>query len=385
MGTYPSFAFTPSDDAVVIWAAGQIYHIPLILNDLGEKIASGSPRVIPFEAHIEKRITETLTHKTNLLDIEASETQYVHAFKGLQVNYKGTKAVFEAAGQTYVQGIFNGSSVQRIPALHPQSPYYSPVFVHAAEDFVLQARWSNSAFTTLEIANLTSGVAYELTGIPVGRYVSPVLCECSRIQRMIAFVKSEGDYLTGNVVATAKPGLYIGEIDLPTTSSTSDKIEVRNLQFVATDQGSVTASNALRLRFMEGAAKLLVQQSDKAFFIDLTAGGDEFGVFRTQTLAEGKMSDELVISTWGTNVENAAFLDFFHVYFAPGHKGKVDTLWSKPGNSTAGLARLSLDGGHDVTFSGDGKRVFWFLGMIPYVSNLCAGLMCSIRFFHTLV
>ncbi|KAK0458560.1 uncharacterized protein EV420DRAFT_364695 [Desarmillaria tabescens] len=40
----------------------------------------------------------------------------------------------------------------------------------------------------------------------------------------------------------------------------------------------------------------------------------------------------------------------------------------KPGNATDGLVRLSLDGGHDVTWSEDGKKIFWFLG--PYLHFL---------------
>ena len=37
-------------------------------------------------------------------------------------------------------------------------------------------------------------------------------------------------------------------------------------------------------------------------------------------------------------------------------------IWSKPGNATRHLVRLSLDGGHDVIWSADGTRLSWFLG-----------------------
>jgi len=42
-----------------------------------------------------------------------------------------------------------------------------------------------------------------------------------------------------------------------------------------------------------------------------------------------------------------------------------EPVWSKPANATKGLMRLSVDGGHDITWSRDGKKLFWFLG--PYL------------------
>lgn len=127
----------------------------------------------------------------------------------------------------------------------------------------------------------------------------------------------------------------------------------------------------VNLRFLEGSKKLLVQQSDRAFVIDFAASADEFGRYTHVTLASGKTSTELVAapkaSKDGYTAENVAFVDFFHVYFAPGDKlGEDKEVWSKPGNASKGLVRVSLDGGHDVTFSRDGKKIFWFLGAFIY-------------------
>jgi hypothetical protein len=66
MGTYPSFSFTPNDDAVVIWTTGKIWRVPLTINDLNEKVASGEPKIISFKVHIEKQIAETLRPITDL-------------------------------------------------------------------------------------------------------------------------------------------------------------------------------------------------------------------------------------------------------------------------------------------------------------------------------
>ncbi|KAG6873372.1 hypothetical protein C0995_016481 [Termitomyces sp. Mi166 len=371
MGTYPSFAFTPSDDAVIIWAAGQIYTVPLTTNEFGEKVASStSPYPIPFVAHIKTRLAETRRDEFDVFKLETQDTQRVRAFKELRVDDNGSKVVFQAAGVAYVQKV-GEKSVTKVPVLNESAPYYSPTFVHGMDHLILHARWSDTRFTSFELADLQSGIAYELIGLPFGRYFSPVLCECPGLGRQIAFLKSGGDLLTGDILATAGVGLYIGDIMLPSEdSTTSHSIEIHNIRFVPSD---IDTEDRVNMRFLEKNKKLLVQQSSKAFIIDLGAGPDKFGKYTHIPLAVGKMSTELVVaptvSKVGYRAENIAFVDFFHVYLAPGGKLKEgDEVWSRPGNATKGLARVSLDGGHDVTFTRDGKKIFWFLG--PYLHSL---------------
>ncbi|KAG5651504.1 hypothetical protein H0H81_008398 [Sphagnurus paluster] len=372
MGTYPSFAFTPSDDAVIIWAAGQIYNVSLTINDSGEKIASSTePVPIPFVAHIEKRLAETRHSEYDLVKEETKLTQRVRAFKELRVDDTGARAVFQAAGVTYVQDISHKATV-KVPVLDASSPYYSPVFVHGADNLVLHARWSDTNFTSFEIADLNTGVAHALAGLPLGRYFSPILCECSGPTRQIAFIKSGGSILTGDVVATANTGLYLGTITLPADGTAqSHTIKVRDLRLVKTE---IDVDDRASLRFLEKNKKLLVQQSQRAFIIDLATGANEVGQYVHSTIASGKMSSELVVSPREVKsvyaAETIAFVDFFHVYLAPGNTTKADQeVWSRPGNATKGLVRLSLDGGHDVTFTRDGKKLFWFLGMIAFQTS----------------
>ncbi|KAH7928201.1 hypothetical protein BV22DRAFT_1005502 [Leucogyrophana mollusca] len=371
MGTYPSFAFSPTDDAVIIWAAGQIYSVPLTRNSLGEKVAGGTPTPIRFRAHIEKRLAETRSSQTDIFSLETQDTQRLHAFKELNVDHSGRRAVFQAAGVTYVQEIGTDAPVaSKVPVLHADAAYYSPSFVHGADELIIHARWSNTKFTSIELANLADGTAFEVGDVPMGRYYSPVLCECVGSERSIAFVKTGGDLLTGDVVATAGQGLYLGEITLP--SSATDKVAIRNLRFVPSE---IDVQDEIKLAFIEKNKKLLVQQSDRAFVVDLSTGPDAYGAYAHQTLATGKATAEIVVAPRavskgdGYAAQTVAFVNFFHVYLAPGSAVDPEQpVWSKPGNATRGLARLSLDGGHSVTFSRDGKRVFWFLG--PYLHSL---------------
>ncbi|PBK62923.1 hypothetical protein ARMSODRAFT_997185 [Armillaria solidipes] len=354
MGTYPSFAFTPSDSAIIIWAAGKIWSVPSTTNSYGEKVSSGTPHVIQFIAHIEKRLAET--RKIDDIDL----------------------VVFQAAGVTYVQ-VIGEEGVTKVPVLHDDSvtPYYSPSIVRdEARTVILYARWDDTDFTSFELANLEDGWVDEIKGLPRGRYLSPVICQVDRRHRVLAFVKIAGDYLTEDVVASAAPGLYV---------RTSRPLPV-NLRLVPSE---IDVDDRVNMRFLESNFELLVQQSDRSFVIDLSGSPDADGKPPHYTLATGKMSKEIAVSLTshsgvtsllkklkgesgnGLNIiaDNVAFVDFFHVYLVPGKNLKEgEEVWSKPGNATDGLVRLSLDGGHDVTWSEDGQKIFRLLG--PYLHSL---------------
>ncbi|KAJ7593490.1 hypothetical protein C8J56DRAFT_931194 [Mycena floridula] len=372
MGTYPSFAFTPSDSAIIIWSSGQIYQVPLTTSLLGERDIAGDPHPIKFRAHIEKRIAETRRIDLDLVELESADTQRVTAFKDLRADASGEKVVFDAAGVTVVQTV-GKDGIADVPVLYKDSPYYSPSFVPSLT-LILHARWSDTAFTSFEIADLEAGTAHEIAGLPMGRYFSPILSDSNDSNRTIAFVKSSGDRLTGSVVATANPGLYIGELEISTSP------QIQNLQFVPSE---ISPLDKLNMRFLDGNTKLLVQQSSRVFIIDLDAKRDLAGLPPHHSLASGKMSSEIVVSPSSRSkasialdnlqgksessykAKSIAFVDFKHVYISPGSDKEV---WSKPQNATKGLVRLSLDGGHDITWSDDGKKLFWLLG--PYLHSI---------------
>ncbi|TRM63712.1 hypothetical protein BD626DRAFT_569086 [Schizophyllum amplum] len=357
MGTYPSFAFTPTDDAIIIWAEGQIYRVPVAVNAEGEKVKGGTPAVIPFTAHIEKRLAPTLTTTMDLAALETADQMRVHAFKELSVDETGERVLFQGGGATYVYAVGSGKTLA-LPTLHADQPYYSPAWVPNTPDLAIHARWSNTNFTSFEIANLTSGVSYELNDLPTGRYFSPILCECTGAKRRIAFLRNAGTLLTGDIVATAKPGLYLGKLTLPLDAAGT--INISDLRFIPSE---IDVDGHVTMRFVHGASKLLVQQDRRAFTIDLGAGPNDAGDYEHSTVATGRMSSELAVSLdRGSQLQSAAFVDFHHVYVAPKESIGEEALWSKPANATKGIARLSLDGGHDLSWSRDGKKLFWFLG-----------------------
>jgi hypothetical protein len=395
MGTYPSFAFTPSSSSpgIIIWAAGQIWHVPLAHNAEGELVAATKatknedlvPKVIPFTAQISKKLAETRRMKTDVRKFESSP-QRVRAFTQLALDESGKHATFTGAGQTWVQALgdspinpttldplddanFLGTSkpAQRIPHLHSSAGYYSPSFVPASS-FILHARWDNTHFSSLELADLESGQVWEVAGLPKGRWFGAVISgSVENGVRTVVMVKTGGDVLTGNVVATAQTGVWVGEITLPSHSCSEGTVELTNLHYV---QSSVDPSDVVKLSFVDGkSSEVLVQQSDSVLRVSLRDGAEE-------VVARGKGTDELIFSPSGSvpsmssrlagryqATGGAAFVSLFHVYYAsPSSVDSEKAMWAKPGKAPENLARLSGDGGHDVVFSSDGSVIGWFLG-----------------------
>ena len=359
MGTYPSFSFIPDDTAIIIWAAGQIYSVPLALNSRGERIASDrAPYPIRFTAHIEKRLAETRREEFDIVALETQDTQPVRAMKELRVDDTGRRVVFQAAGANYWYDVHTRKT-SKIPVTDEEAPYFSPSFIHGADDFIIHVRWSDLEYSQFELADLKRGKAYNINGLPHGRYFSPVLCECQGRKKKLVYIKSAGSYLSGNILSIAEPGLYIADITLP--SPENEDVTIENIQFVPSE---IDVEDRVNMRFISTNKVLLIQQSSRAFTLDLSSGRSH----HTTTLASGQMSSEIVVSPISRRkgdfiTGNIAFVDFNHVYLASSHKlEKDEAVWSRPGNATKGLARLSLDGGHDVTWSRDGKYLFWFLG-----------------------
>ncbi|THH10405.1 hypothetical protein EW145_g1350 [Phellinidium pouzarii] len=368
MGTYPSFSFTPDDSAIIIWAAGKLWNVPLLTTTVGEKVAGENPRVIPFTAHIKKRLAETLTASTDLLSLETAGAQRLHAFFDLSVNDAGTRVVFQGAGASYYldfdpASVAEAKTPKKVSTLRPNEAYYSPSFVPGNGDLLIHTHWSDRNYSTFELADLSTGDAYELSGLPLGRYISPVLCSCTGKSRQIAFIKVASDYLSGNLIATANPGLYIGEITLPGTFTSSGvSISVKNVRMLRSE---INTNERMTLKFLDGNKKLLVQQIDRAFVIDLAEGPNSVGDYNHTTVVEGFMTSEIAVPV---QQDKVAFVDAFNVFVVNSKDVGDKPLWSKPGNATKGIARVGLDGGHDLQWSADGNRLFWFLG--PYLHSL---------------
>ncbi|KZV91506.1 hypothetical protein EXIGLDRAFT_676059 [Exidia glandulosa HHB12029] len=364
MGTYPSFAFAPDDSAIIIWAAGHIWRVPLTVEAAsGEKVLGGEPTQIPFTARIEKRLAHTLRQTTDIKKVEAADKQRVYAMKELDVDDRGERVVFSAAGATYIHTLHGVDALpEQLPGRERSSAYYAPAFSPSG-DRVVHVRWDNERFSTLEIVDLASKRVYELGGLPwhIGRYHSPALCTCGH---HIAFARMPGEVASGTIVATHGKGLYVASFDLDSATDGIVQVgDVRKVSDEAFDPSSALIM-PLRLRFSStSCAELLVQTRYQASTISLYRGGP-FELAQTH-VANAKMAEQFAVSKdW------AAWVERMHVYVAPlSTVQRTDEgAWAHPKFATRDSARLSDAAGHDVVFSRDGSRVFWLSG--PSVHSL---------------
>ncbi|KAG8888507.1 hypothetical protein FRB98_007548 [Tulasnella sp. 332] len=396
MGTYPSFSFTPKDDAIIIWATGSLWKVPLSLDDAGERISGGEPWKIKWKARIEKRLAKTRISQTDIAKEEAKPRQRIRAFTELSVDATGERVTFRAGSKTYWQALdhsanpvvvdplSSGDEVSQeaipLPVLHPNATYQSPSFIPNEPNLLIHMRWSDTLFSSIEIADISRNIAFEVDGLPLGRYDKPTICDSVGLNRRIAFVRKAGDKMTGDIVATANPGLYVGLLTLPSPFGRGQgtKLMVRDVKRLSQHIPSG------RMRFTEGARNLIVYDDSTSSVIDLTASPNDVGEHPSRVLAKGKMSTEMAVTLpresdslhgaktrlAAATVGHAAFVDLHQVYVANGLDfGGGDVLWSKPGpNATRGLARASVEGGHDLSWSADGKRLCWLLG--PYLHSL---------------
>ncbi len=301
-----------------------------------------------------------------MVGYETQETQHIHAFKNLRVDSTGTRVVFEAGGLSYWQKVGN-QEADKVPVTDKSAAYYSPSFVPFHDDLVVHARWSDAAYTTFELADLKEGKAYEIEGIPFGRYFSPILCACKGSKRTIAFLKTGGTYLSGDILATAGAGLYVGDVVLPESLEDADHtIKVENLRFVPSE---IDTDDRVNMRFLKTNTQLLVQQSDRGIHHRLRQeGGQVWKVPPTpHSLRERRRENWPYLRNprrKGSIPLIALHSSILSMYISLQHTNVRDgeAVWSKPGNATKGLIRLSLDGGHDINWSPDGKKLLWFLG-----------------------
>ena len=371
MGAYPNYGFSANDTSIIIWSSGHIYEIPLRLNYLGERVADGPPSMVPFKAKINLALGNTRYSERDIRKVELQDTGILNSFRALRTNWDGTKAVFEGAGSSYVLDVSSGN-VSLLPSLRTSDKHYDPTFGRDPTHVVVSA-WSAINLTTFELIDTATGMVGAIQGVPRGRYLSPVV-GCGKI----AFVRTGADRHFGDIEETTGAGTWLGKIGLA-------DFEVP--QVVVTDLKRIDtlASEDIKLDFKFPVADGICTDPRKSVIILQSSKfikQFDFDGKMTHLLATGKSTTQMVPShqvsiashPWAGALSDfiwpkssklmIAFRDFHHIWLAQSARSSLRNIWSKPGHKDTpdGLIRLSQYGGHDVTFSGDGKIVFWLSG-----------------------
>lgn len=364
MGPYPSYGWSADDGAIVIWAQGQIWSVPLEVNALGERVAAhgAAPQKLGFEAHVDVALGQTRYNENDIRGAELSPSVQVRSLRGLRSDEAGTRVVFEAAGDNIVFNL-DSRSILAVPKSDEDESCYSPSFLSGSTQ-VIQACWHDQNLTHLVLSDPSSKTPPQvIEGLPRGRYTSPVSDGA-----YVSFVRTGKDYMFGDIEETYGEGVWIGRLHAGVEGAS-----ISDLQHVESLQSS--SETKLEIAAIDGRATLLVQNPSSVVEYDIQSG-------RQRRIAAGKTAVEVVAAPHpgGSNSMSLAFRDFQHIWFCSGlstisaGSNPGEEVWSKPGDpqTPEGLVRLSEHGGHDVAFSGDRQTVFWLHGPRLYYADVAS-------------
>ncbi|KXN73652.1 hypothetical protein CONCODRAFT_25049, partial [Conidiobolus coronatus NRRL 28638] len=340
-GVYPRFAWLPDNSAIIIWAKGKINRVPL----------DPSPvTVIPFKAKLKLDIAPTVKHEYSLIEASESETFNNKAIQFYDINDKGDKAVYIVTGQVYIKNLKNGES-NKLNLSNLEDNRHSPSFHPTDDNIVILSKWSDTGFSSIEIVDIKQNKVISTLELPKGKYNYPVL---SGDGKTFAFTKSIGDEISGTLFSTAKLGVWIGKLN--------DKYQV-----VKGSTKLLIPDETQSVRFTSDNKKLRVGGGTNPYLFDIES---------EETSKLGTVKDiagDVILSSDGKIV---AFPQYRQIYIAPAKANT--TYWSKPGNSTEGLIRLSKDGGQSTIIGGSKSEYLYYLmantlfeAHIPTVQEKC--------------
>jgi imidazolonepropionase-like amidohydrolase/Tol biopolymer transport system component len=325
-GVYPSFAWTPDDKNIVIWAGGKIMKVNVAKAD--------SAVEIPFTCNVNKKIMDALHFKQDL-----NPDQFdVHVIRSATTSADGKWMVFNALGRLYKKLLPDGRP-ERIT--NSQESEFEPSFAPDGRTIVF-VTWTDGGTGSIERVNIEGGKPVKLTAHK-GMYRTP---NVSPDGKWITYSKEAGDNIMGNTYTT-KPGIYI----MPSGGGREDFV---------TDKGESPKFNKESNRIYYQGGANLAAPLEKGFSSCKPDGSDDHTIFRS------KYAGQFTVSPDG---ERVAFVDLHQVYVADfPHTGKEITVGGDMADFP--VKKVSKDAGINLHWSGDNRQLHYTLGNQYYSINV---------------
>ena len=324
-GAYPSFAWSPKDDFIFIWAAGKIQKI---------HVATGKSEAVPMTVPVSTTLCPTL--KVQQPRIE--NTFQARALRHTITSPDGEKVVTHAAGKLYIS---EGKSFRPLTSLPDLAfePAFSPDGKKIA--FVTWDDKEGGAIYRLDLHK--PGLSPVKLTTERGIYRTPSF---SPDGKQLVYVRESGNQHLGTVVGK-KHGIYTMRID------------GTEVQFV-TKEGEFP-------RFSHGGKRISYQTGGHLFGA-LEKGWHSVNLngLDKQTHFTSKYANSFVPSP---DEKWLAFTELYKVYLVPFPKtGKTIEL---SGNmKTLPVAEVSPQAGIALHWSGDSQSLKWTLGPVLYTTHL---------------
>ena len=325
-GVYPAFDWTPDGSALVLWARGKLWRVP---------VDGGQPREIPFHVADTRTVYEAVH-----LPVEVAPDEFdVKLLRWVQVSPRGDRVVYQALGHLWVRALPDGTP-RRLTDDEDVFEFF-PSFSRDGASIVY-ATWNDEALGSLRIVDVASGTTRTVTSEP-GHYGEAVFTPDGST---VVYEKRRGGYVT-SPLWSRDPGIY----RIPSAGGEPERI---------TKAGARPRFGAASDRvFLMAVSREKETDRRELFSIELD-GSDR----RTHLVS--KWATEYAVSPDGRWV---SFVERFNAYLAPlvatGREVSIG-----PKSQALPVRKVSRDAGENLHFSGDSQRLHWSLGPELYTREL---------------
>jgi imidazolonepropionase-like amidohydrolase/Tol biopolymer transport system component len=325
-GVYPSFAWTPKDEALVFYAKGKLHKL-----DLATKHASE----IPFHVKDERALTQAVRFPVEV----APEQFQVKALRNVVVSQKGDLVAYQALGHVWLRALPDGTP-RRLTSDETHFEF-EPAFSRDGSKLVYTT-WNDETLGAIAVSGVDGAGTQVLTAEP-GHYTEPVFTPDGK---QVVYRKTGGGGLV-SPLWSRDPGIYRvalagGEPKLVTKKGHSPQFGAQSerVYLVSEDEQKESDHSTLWSLTLEGAEERTHLSSEWATSFALSPDGK-----------------------W------VAFCERFNAYIAPFEPTGREVALS-PKTKALPVARASRDAGENLQFSGDSQRLYWSLGPELYEREL---------------
>ena len=187
-GVYPSFAWMPDGQSIVLWAKGKIRRV---------NVADGAETIIPFRIEDERTIFEAVR-----FPIEVAPDEFdVKMLRWVSTSPNGKQVAFQALGKIYLRDLPDGEP-RRLTARDGEFEF-CPSWSRDGNQIVYTT-WHDRSLGSIRIASATDAQQNRQVTVRPGHYVNPVL---SPDGKTIVYEKSSGGRLRSPLYSH-EPGVY---------------------------------------------------------------------------------------------------------------------------------------------------------------------------------
>lgn len=339
-GTYPSFAFTPDDKNIVIWAKGKILRID---------VSTGIATEVPFTVKSTLELAETVRFKQEVSNKEEPFKFTTKVALTPSSSNDNSVIAYSSVGRTYVK---RGNEPAKALEISENSLAFS-TSVSPDGHYVIHSLWNDHNLSTIQVTSLDNNNKVYSIPLEKGRYSFPSF---SPDGSKIVYTRLPGDGQSG-VLYSRNPGIYIISV-----TKRANGLEFGEPTLVTSDgDKAIFTSNGESLLVQDGGYPLTVSE----YSIKKADFGKSLGV-----LASGLYCTDISVSPDKSKV---AFIEFRHLYLQnlKYTENEAMNISARADLSTKSSSTqiLHLEGGYHLTWSSDSQFIRWGWGPTFYTAD----------------